>query len=154
MLREVRSYFRTLQEEFPEIKYFAFGVDEQTLRERVSTFDDYYMFVDYGEFDSNRDDKNRLIDSWQLAVTVAQPLASRTLLPDEVDEYHLQSFEITARIRARMLEQQHSHPWLQYLSDNHGIAPFIAPEICRSVGHSILFQLKGLDLLSVKKRMP
>lgn len=154
MLRSIRDYFRALQGETPEIKYFIFSNDEQTLRDTVGGFDDFYLFVDYGEFGSTLDRANRITDRLDVAVTIAQPLGARNLSPEEMAEYQFLSFDLCARIRQRMWAGQREHPWLQYLSPEHGIEPFVAPEISRSVGHTLMFSVQGPDLLDVKKRLP
>ena len=154
MLREICKYFRCLQEEMPQIPYFVFSNDEQTLRDSVGGFNDYYMFVDYGEFNSLVDGKNRIFNALEISVTIAQPLGARNVTLEETAEYQFESFDLCARIRERMWTDQREHPWLQHLSDDHRIVQFVAPDICRSIGHSLLFKVEGPDLLDIKKRLP
>lgn len=154
MIRQMRDYFRSLQEENPEIKYFVFSNDEKALRDRISGFDDFYMFVDYGEFDSVTDSRSSIQDGMDFGVAIAIPLGSRNLTLEEIAEYQLQSFDLCVWLRARMWADQYEHPYLQYLSKNHQIAQYVAPNIGGSVGHVLMFKVQGPDLLNVKKRLP
>ena len=154
MLSAILDYFRALQGEIPEIKYFVFSNDEKALRDTVGGFDDFYMFVDYGEFGSRVDGTNRIHDELDVAVTIAQPIGVRSLSPREVADYQIRSFDLCTRIRERMWSGQRERPWLEHLSADHSIAPFVAPDISRSVGHTLMFRVQGPDLLNMKKRLP
>lgn len=154
MIREIRDYFRSLQESMPEIKHFIFSTDEQALREAVGGFDDFYMFVDYGEFGSRTDGQNRIRDGMDVAVTIALPIGVRKPTPDEVSDILLQAFDLCASVRKTALNQQREHPWLKRLSEEHSMMPFSAPTIQRSVGWTLAFKVEGYDILNVKNRLP
>lgn len=154
MLTIIRDYFRAKCPDFVEPGNFVFGADEKTLKERIGTFGDFYMFVDYGAFVSSVDSSNRITDTFELAVTIAMPVGANHPTPDQVEGYQIGSFEKIARLRAGMLKEQRETPWLRHLDDGHQILPFIAPDLCLSVGSTLSFRLKGYDLLDVKKQPP
>lgn len=150
MLTTIRDYFKTKCPDFVDPGNFVFGADEKTLKERIGSFGDYYMFVDYGAFDSSRDNGNRIIDTFGLAVTIAMPIGANHPTPQEVEGYQIESFARIARLRAMMLKEQRESPWLRHLDDSHQILPFVAPDLCLSVGSTLAFNLKGFDILYVK----
>lgn len=150
MLTFIRDYFRAKCPEFVRSENFVFGADEKTLKERIGSFGDYYMFVDYGAFASSRDNGNRITDTFELAVTIAMPIGANQPSPEQVEGYQIESFDKIARLRAMMLQEQRESPWLKHLDDGHQILPFIAPDLCLSVGCTLSFRLKGYDLLNVK----
>ena len=150
MIREIKQYFKSKQETMPEVTGFVFGTEEQALREAVSKFDGYYMFVDRGVFDSDRDNNNNLKDSLVCGVTIARPVGAQIVSFEEIAEIDIESFELISRLRAEMLDDQRCIPWLKCLSDNHSIMPFVAPDICRSIGNTLSFVIEGYDLLEAK----
>lgn len=150
MLTAIRDYFKAKCPEFVKPENFVFGADEKTLKERIGSFGDYYLFVDYGAFDSSRDNNNRIADTFELAVTIAIPIGANRPSPEQVEGYQIESFDRIVRLRAMMLQEQRESPWLKHLDDGHQILPFIAPDLCLSVGSTLSFRLKGFDLLNVK----
>lgn len=150
MLRTIRDYFKSKCSTFVNPGNFVFGADEKTLKVQIGTFGDYYMFLDYGAFGSGLDDSNRLNDNFELAVTIAMPIGANHPSPEEVEEYQLECFSRVASLRKLMLTEQRETPWLKFLDDDHQILPFIAPNLCLSVGSTLSFRIKGYDLLAVK----
>ncbi|WP_297627038.1 hypothetical protein [uncultured Rikenella sp.] len=150
MLTTIRDYFKAKCPAFVSPENFVFGADEKTLKERIGTFGDYYLFLDYGAFGSGRDGNNRIKDTFELAVTIAMPIGANHPSPAEVEGYQLESFSRIAELRKAMLTEQRETPWLKYLDDDHQILPFVAPDLCLSVGSTLSFRLKGFDLLGVK----
>jgi len=131
----------------PAIKNFVFGVDEDAIREHITRFDSYYLFIDYGNIDSNVDNYNRREGSMYLAATVAIPInrgnydmADQVLLTDETLGYLMQ-------IRQKLIDSQKKHPWLKNLSDNHEISPFVARELNGSIGWTMTFRKEGYDFV-------
>lgn len=76
MLTTIRDYFKAKCLAFVSPENFVFGADEKTLKERIGTFGDYYLFLDYGAFGSGRDGNNRITDTFELAVTIAMPIGA------------------------------------------------------------------------------
>lgn len=150
MLKYVREYFMAKQAQDSELVGFVFGADEQSLKEMIGKFASYYMFVDYGAFDSSLDSENRRRDTFEVAVTIAMPIGARMSPPAEVENFQIVCFEKIAQLRKDLLLEQKEIPWLKHIDDSHQILPFIAPNICRSVGSTLSFSISGYDLLNTK----
>lgn len=131
----------------PEIKHFLFGVNEDIIKKHIGNFDSYYLFLDYGDINSNVDGNNRRISGMYLAVTVAIPInADNQDMADQVLITDL-SLSYLLQIRDNLIKNQKQHPWLKDLSDNHDISPFVARELNGSVGWTMTFQKSGTDFI-------
>lgn len=150
MIQKLYDYFQTKQLSMPSVTGFVFGSDEQSLREQISRFSSYYMFVDYGSFSSDVDRNNRIVDTLECAVTIAKPLGTNVVSYDDILRVQIETFEMMASLRAEMLRGQRESVLLQNLSPKHQILPFVAPDICRSIGSTLSFRLEGVDLLFAK----
>ena len=149
MINEIIDYFNARKDEIPELKHFVFGLDEDAIRKAISKFSDYYMFVDLGEFGSDTDTAGRFQDSFVCAVTIAMPVGSRQYSPEEETACVADTFDLISKLRKAMYLGQREKQ-LKYLSKKHQILPFVAPEMGRSVGWTLMFNITGPDLLGVK----
>ncbi len=135
----------------PEIKQYVFGADMEMVKRRVDSVTGTYLFIDFGEIDSNRDDKNSITDSLRMAATVAAKVSDRS---DIVERAIISDITLSLinELRARIYADsgRDSTPWLQELSFKHSIVPFISPEL-QSVGWSVIFTSEGADLLNLKR---
>lgn len=152
ILRDLCNYFKAKQEQIPDVQDFIFGVDESALRDYVARFAGYYMFVDYGSFSSTTDSNNRINDRIECAVTIAHPIGANPMGIDELNEVAFRCFELVSDLRRAMVREKIECPWLRYLSLNHEILPFVAPDISRSIGSTLTFNIEGKDILGVKER--
>lgn len=150
MILDIKNYFEAQLEAFPEVTHFVCGCDEQALREAVTKFSSYYMFVDFGSFESLVDGNNRINDTFEVGVTIAMPIGVRLVNMDDILEYQQFCFDIVAKLRKQMLDEQREVPFISYLSAKHQILPFAAPDIARSVGSTLAFRIEGKDILGVK----
>lgn len=150
MLATIRAYFKAKHPEFVDQDNFIFGADESTLKSRIEALQSYYMFVDYGAFDSTVDSNNRIVDTFELAVTIAMPVGANSPTPAKIEEYQIVSFQKIAELRAVMLKEQRENPWLKHLDSSHQILPFFAPDLSRSIGNTLAFKMQGYDLLNAK----
>lgn len=150
MIQKLYDYFQVKQLAMPAVTGFVFGSDEQSLREQISRFSSYYMFVDYGSFSSDVDRSNRIVDTLECAVTIAKPLGTNTVSYDDILRVQIEAFDMMASLRADMLSGQRECALLKNLSLKHQILPFVAPDICRSIGSTLSFRLEGADLLFAK----
>lgn len=151
MILEIKDYFDSLRQRvIPAIEHFVCGCDEQSLRESISKFGSTYMFVDFGGFATTTDRDNRLNDSFEVGVTIATPLGSRSVTWQELLQIQQQCFDAIAAVRKAMLKDQREHPLMKKLSPTHNILPFVAPDIERSVGFTLTFQMTALDMLRAK----
>jgi len=144
-----KTTIQNLQEHslIPEIKHFLFGVNEDIIKKYISNFNSYYLFIDYGDINSEVDGYNRRPTGMYIAATVAIPInsdnhdiADQVLLSDITLDYLL-------RIRKNLIDNQKQHPWLKDLSDNHDISPFVARELNGSVGWTMTFRKEGFDFV-------
>jgi len=131
----------------PDIKHYIFGVNEDIIKKYISDIDSYYLFIDYGDINSNVDGMNRRTSGIYLAATVALPfkpkdydMADQVILTDIALQYLLQ-------IKEDLITKQKKHPWLKNLSDNHDISPFVARELNGSVGWTLTFRKEGTDFV-------
>lgn len=152
MIQQICDYFETKQHSLPKVKHFVFGSDEQALREEVAKFSDYYMFVDYGAFGSNEDSNNRLNDTFECAMTIAMPIGIRVVNYKQILDYQIECFDMVSQIRKDMLFEKKINPLNLCLSSGHQILPFVAPDICRSIGFTFVFRFDGKDILNAKDK--
>lgn len=149
-LLDIRDYFRKVNEELRLAPNFIFTGDEQGLRSVVETYGDDYMFVDYGEISSHEDGQNRLLDTMNIAVVLAHPFGANSVTPDHITG---KASDLLLRIKSlhrRMYADQHCVPWLRYVSASTQTTPFAAPDIKRSIGWVLEFEITGYDLFDVR----
>jgi hypothetical protein len=134
----------------PDIKSYVFGADMATVKRRVDAITGTYLFIDFGEIDSERNDKNSITDSLRMAATVASKVSDLTDIVERAVISDM-TLSLTNELRARIYADSGSDktPWLQELSFKHSIVPFIAPEL-NSVGWTVVFTSEGADMLNLK----
>ena len=152
ILRDIRDYFKKKVEDSQgKIPYFVFGIDEKALRESVGTFDNIFMFVDYGQIESSIDKMNRIYQKFELAVTIAKPVGANPLDNDALNEVSFECYELAVAMAKDMYTAQRERPWMKNLSDSFSIMPFVAPDIARSIGCTLSFKVEGYDMLGFEK---
>jgi len=131
----------------PEIVDYVVGIDEKTVKARISAIKGIYMFLDYGAIPVSRDEINREYAEFLLALNIARPLnpdktdyAEEILLGDEM-------LAIMLQVRDIMKADQRENPFVKQLDFPHEITPFFASELSNSVGWTMIFKTKGLGLL-------
>jgi hypothetical protein len=139
--------------EMPDIKDYIFGADMDTVKRRVDAVTGTYLFIDFGEIDSERDSRNAIKDTLRMAATVAAKVSD---VMDTVERAIISDITLSLinELRARIYADSGSDtsPWLQELSFKHSIVPFIVPEL-QSVGWSIVFTSQGADILNLKPQI-
>lgn len=134
----------------PDIAHYVFGQSFDGVKKRIDSISGTFLFVDFGEFSSVRDQRNSIQDMQKLAITVAMKVPSSSDLVEEaiISEQTLHLINI---LRARMIYDSGriNAPWLKKLSDTHDIIPFVAPELA-SIGWSMRFDSEGSDLFAIK----
>ena len=137
----------------PDIQHYVFGQSFGGVKKRIDSISGTFLFVDFGEFSSIRDQRNSIHDIQKLAVTVAMKVPASSDLVEEaiISENTLKLINI---LRACLMDDslKIDAPWLKRLSDTHDIIPFVAPELS-SLGWSMRFDLEGTDLFAVKELM-
>ena len=108
-----------------------------------------YLFVDFGEIECSTDQRNRMIDSARLAVTVAFRVSDFSADIIEQMLYFDASLQKISEIRNMILSVQQEHPWLKDVSKNHTFVPFVSPDFA-SIGWTMLFNRDGYDSFGMK----
>ena len=131
----------------PTIEDYICGIDEETVRRKISEVTGKYLFLDYGALFVENDQVNRRTTNFQLAITIAKPidpenadLAEEVLLADEL-------LADMQTVRDRMLADQRDVPWLKHLTFPHEITPVFIRELKNSVGWTMMFRLSGVGIL-------
>ena len=148
LLDKVKQY--PLEGRIPNIKHYVFGADMDTVKRRVDSIPDSYLFVDFGEINSDRDYHNSIEDSLQMAVTIANKVSDSTDIVERAIISDV-TLSLTSLLRAHIYadSKKDNTPWLRELSFSHTIVPFISPEL-NSVGWSVIFTSEAADLLNLK----
>ncbi|RGN43819.1 MULTISPECIES: hypothetical protein [unclassified Bacteroides] len=133
----------------PEIDGYVFGQSYDDVKAQIGKLTGSYLFVDFGSFTSNRDQRNSIQETFELAVTIASKI------PDASDLVEIaiitdQLLQLTNKLRAFQINDQAKHSWLKELSNKHNIIPFVAPEFS-SIGWTVVLSREGADLLDVKE---
>ena len=133
----------------PEIEHLVFGQSLDEVRSRIDSITGTYLFVDFGEFNSNRDQRNSILDVQKLAVTVATKTPTAF---DLVEESIISDSTLLLinKLRAHLIADSEKYEWLRFLSNKHDIMPFVAPELGESIGWTLMYSLEGSDLFDVK----
>lgn len=130
----------------PDITDYVFGIDETTVIKKIKEIAGEYMFLDYGNIPMSHDGIRENTE-FLIALHVARPMnvkgldfAEEIVLADEMLE-HIKT------IRDHMKDDQRNNPFVKHLSHPHEITPFFARELSNSVGWTLLFRIKGIEIL-------
>lgn len=133
----------------PDIKHFVFGVDESAVRARITALDDFFLFVDYGQIASEKNQIGSRIDSFYIAFTVAYPtrptstdLAERALQSDK-------ALNLLCEMRCMMIAEEKCIPWLKNFEADHVITPWYSKDM-PSFGWTAVIERQGTNLLVSK----
>lgn len=137
-----------LHDRIPEIDSYVFGQSFEGVKAQIGKLTGTYLFVDFGSLVSNRDLRNSLQETFELAVTIASKISDMADLV-EIAIVSDELLQLTNKLRAFQLKDRSSHPWLKEISDKHNVVPFVAPEFA-SIGWTITFTREGTDMLQVK----
>lgn len=136
----------------PELQGYVFGQSFDSVKTRVDKITGSYLFIDFGEFSSNRDSRNSIRDTQKIAATIAMKVSDSIDLVEEaiVSEMTLQMLN---RLRAHLLHdsERGTVPWLNRSEINkHDIMPFVAKEL-KSLGWTIMFSTDASDIFRLKQ---
>lgn len=148
---ELQEYIRTLPAPIlPDIKSLVFDQSLEAVKRRVDKVPGTYLFVDFGEFSSDRNSSNSIEDTQRLAVTVAMKVSNsadiieETLVSDN-------TLDLLSYVRAYMLAYKNKYSWLDMLSMKHSIVPFESKEL-NSIGWTLMFDVSASDWLDLKEK--
>lgn len=133
----------------PEIDGYVFGQSYDDVKAHIGKLTGSYLFVDFGSVLSNRDQRNSIQETFELAVTIASKIPAATDLV-EIAITTDRLLRLTNKLRAFQINDRAKHPWMKELSNKHSIIPFVAPEFS-SIGWTITFAREGADMLDVKE---
>ena len=133
----------------PEIDDFVFGADEEEVKRKINEISGTYLFVDFGDIASTRSEKGTITDAFQISLTVARKVSSSDLDMIATAVVFERMLQHVAAIKKALLAETKNHPWLAEIDWNSDFSPFVAREL-GSIGWSLIFERKGLDLLQVK----
>lgn len=148
---ELLDYIKTLPEPLiPGIENLVFGQSYDDVKKRVDSITGNYLFIDFGEFTSSRDSRNSIIDNQKMAATVAMKLTDsadmiEVAIASDITLSHL------ASLRKKLIQDSQSDkfPWLDIISANQDIIPFVSPEF-KSIGWTLMYNSSAADLFGVK----
>lgn len=134
----------------PEIESYVFGQSHDTVKKRVDTITGTYLFVDFGEFSSRRDSRNSVLDTQKLAVTIATKISDTADMVEEAIASNM-TLHVLSKLRRHLISDAETRvvPWMEDLSPNHDIIPFVSPEF-KSIGWTIMFDISASDVFGMK----
>nr|WP_289620636.1 hypothetical protein [Bacteroides intestinalis] len=120
------------------------------MKRRVNDITGNYLFIDFGEFSSSRDSRNSILDQQKLAATIAMKLTDSADMVEVAIASDV-ALSLLASLRKKLIQDSRSSatPWLDKISDNHDIVPFVSPEF-KSIGWTLMFNSSAADLFDVK----
>lgn len=134
----------------PELENLVFGQSYDDVKRRVNDITGNYLFIDFGEFSSSRDSRNSILDQQKLAATIAMKLTDSADMVEVAIASDV-ALSLLASLRKKLIQDSQSSatPWLDKISDNHDIMPFVSPEF-KSIGWTLMFNSLAADLFDVK----
>lgn len=131
---------------YPAITDYIFGVNEESVTRRISQVKGIYLFIDYGNITSSTDRVGTKSDTFSVAVTVAKPISAGAL--DLAQEVLLSEdlLQIISAIRKDLREDE-SNSLMEYILFPNDITPFYARELSNSYGWTLMFQVRGVDMI-------
>lgn len=148
---ELKDYIYQLPEPvIPDIKYLVFGQSLEAVKRRVDKVSGVYLFVDFGEFSSDRNSNNSIEDTQRLAVTVAMKVSNSADIIEEVLVSD-NTLDLLNHVRAFMLAYKDKCSWIDMLSRKHSIVPFESKEL-NSIGWTLMFDVSASDWFNLKEK--
>lgn len=136
----------------PDIQHFVFGQSFDSVKVRIDKLSGTYLFVDFGEFTSSRDNRNTIQDTQKLAATIAMKISDTADLVEESIASEI-TLNLINTLRAHLLldSERSSVSWLNRSAINqHDIVPFVAKEL-KSIGWTIIFNTDASDQFNLKQ---
>lgn len=125
---------------------YLFGINNESLRRRISSITGIYLLVDYANITSTINTTDCKKDTLHFAVTVAAPHPSDE---DWVNEALLQQkcLDILTAIRRAMRNDWRDSDQTHWLVFPTTIAPFSSRELANSFGWTMEFDIEGVDIV-------
>jgi hypothetical protein len=134
----------------PALENLVFGQSYDDVKRRVNDITGNYLFIDFGEFSSSRDSRNSILDQQKLAATIAMKLTDSADMIEVAIASDI-TLSLLASLRKKLILDSRAEncPWLDKISDNHDIVPFVSPEF-KSIGWTLMFSSSAADLFDTK----
>lgn len=135
----------------PAIQSYVFGQSFDSVKARIDGLTGCYLFIDYGEFTSGRDNRNSIQDTQKLAATIAMKIPDTADLVEEAI-YSQLTLDLLNVLRAHLLSdsEESKFSWLNRKAiENHDIIPFVAKEL-KSIGWTLMFSSDASDMFDLK----
>lgn len=150
----LKAYVTSLPDNslLPGIDAFVFGQSFDSVKARVDILTGSYLFIDYGEFTSGRDNRNNIQDTQKIAATVAMKVSDYSDLIEEAIASDV-TLNLINELRAHLIADSESGSvqWLNRSAvHQHDIVPFVAKEL-KSIGWTIMFSTNSSDLFNLKQ---
>lgn len=145
------DYVSTLPEAIlPEIDNLVFGQTFDDVKKRVDSITGNFLFIDFGEFSSVRNTRNSIVDSQKIAATVAMKISDTADMIEVAIASDI-TLNLLSSLRTILIRDSRSEdlPWLEKISDQSDIIPFVSPEF-HSIGWTLMFTSSAADLFGVK----
>ena len=131
---------------YPDITDYIFGVNEDSVKKRIASVRNIYLFVDYGNITSVTDNRDVKRDEFNLAITIAKPTATSSF--DQAEELLISDklLQMVCSIRRDMREDR-ENAYVKRLVFPNEISPFFARELSNSYGWTLMFKMNGIDMI-------
>lgn len=133
----------------PQIDHYVFGQSFDDVKRRLDTLTGNFLFVDFGEISSSRNQRNAITDTQRIAITIAVKIPDSSDLV-EMAIHSSDTLALLTQLRTILHQEQEgdNHPWLTHLSSNHEIVPFLSPEL-HSIGWTLLSNISAADFFHI-----
>lgn len=127
------------------VKALVFGIDDESVRQRISSIGGMYLFAEYGQCTSYIDAMDVKTDKMHLALTVAESL------PDDADQAQQllsqdRTLEVTSTIR-RAMRSDYDLGCLWLPAEASTLTPFRAKGLANSFGWTLEWNTAMTDLI-------
>jgi hypothetical protein len=146
---EIKARLQTLDPHslVPQITNYLFSVNDDALKKQVENINGTFLFLDYGGLNTNKDQLQRLNDTVEFGLIVAEKMK-----PEDSDSVEMiirieYMLVYIRKIREQMIADQKCSPFVKKLSFPHRIDPWYARDMSHATGWSMLFQQQGIDLI-------
>jgi len=134
-----------------DIKSYVFGQSFDAVKSRVDSISGTYLFVDFGEFNSQLNGSSSIVNTQKVACTVACKLpGSSDLVENAIASDN--TLSLLAQLAAQLIKDAENHTvaWLSRRNMKvFDIIPFVAKEL-NSIGWTLMFSTESDDLFDLK----
>lgn len=134
----------------PQVTEYLIGSSSEQVRNRMNEAQSIFMLVDYGKISSERDNRQTINDSFEMAITIAAKLNDSDLVERAIISQNMLNH--VSILRAIMEADQSTTSWLKNIDFSTEVVPFDAPDY-QALGWTLYFSRKGQDLLSIKDKI-